>query len=240
MLRDAPAGLLSTNGPILLSAIANPHPPDPLTWGVYLITDRAQTNGRPLVDVVAAALQGGLPAVQLRERDLTTRALLTLAEQLRELTRRCGAALLINDRIDVALACDADGVHLPARSFAIADARALLGRTRLIGVSAHGAAEVAVAAAAGADFAVLGPIYDTPSKRAYGAPFGPAVLAEARAAGTMPLFAIGGIDRERIAAVRAHGGDGVAVIRAVLSAADPAGATAALLRGFADGSGKGR
>ena len=211
---------------------------DPLTWGVYLVTDRAQTNGRPLVDVVAAALQGGVRAVQLRERDLTTPALLALAERLRELTQRCGAALLINDRIDVALACDADGVHLPARSFSIAEARALLGRTRLIGVSAHRAAEVAAATAAGADFAVLGPIYDTPSKRAYGAPLGPAVLAEARAAG-MPLFAIGGIDRERIAAVRAHA-DGVAVIRAVLSAADPAEATAALLRAFADGSGKSR
>jgi thiamine-phosphate pyrophosphorylase len=177
--------------------------------------------------------------VQLRERDLTTRALLDLAQRLRELTRQCGAALLINDRIDVALACEADGVHLPARSFSIADARALLGRTRLIGVSAHRAAEVAAASAAGADFAVLGPIYDTPSKRAYGAPLGPAVLTEARAAG-MPLFAIGGIDRDRLAAVRAQGADGVAVIRAVLAAADPADATAALLRAFADGGSKGR
>jgi thiamine-phosphate pyrophosphorylase len=206
---------------------------------VYLVTDRAQTNGRPLVDVVAAALQGGVRAVQLRERDLTTRALLALAERLRDLTRRCGAALLINDRVDVALACDADGVHLPARAFSIADARALLGRTRLIGVSAHAAAEVAAAARAGADFAVLGPIYDTPSKRAYGAPLGPAVLHEARGNG-IPLFAIGGIDRERIAAVRAQGADGVAVIRAMLSAEDPAGATAALLRAVADGSGERR
>ncbi len=177
--------------------------------------------------------------MQLRERDLTTRALLALAEQLRELTRRCGAALLINDRIDVALACDADGVHVPARSFSIADARALLGRTRLIGVSAHAAEDVAAATAAGADFAVLGPIYDTPSKRAYGAPLGPAVLAAARA-NALPLFAIGGIDRARVAAVRAHGADGVAVIRAVLAAADPAAAAAALLRAVADGGGKGR
>src|SRR5512144_1567699 len=100
--------------------------PPPAAWGVYLVTDRQQTNNRPLVEVVAAALDGGIRAVQLRERDLPTRALLALAEALRALTRRYAAALLINDRVDVALACDADGVHLPADSFAVADARALL------------------------------------------------------------------------------------------------------------------
>lgn len=202
-------------------------PPAPATWGVYLVTDRAQTNGRPLLDVVGAALRGGIRAVQLRERGLTTRELLALAGQLRLLTRRYGAALLINDRIDVALACDADGVQLPGHSFAAAHARALLGPHRLVGVSTHAPAEVA--AAAGADFAVFGPIYDTPSKRRYGAPLGLAALAEARAAAGLPLFSIGGIDAERVAAVRAHGADGVAVISAVLAAADPAEAAAELV-----------
>ena len=202
----------------------------PRDWGVYLVTDRAQTNGRPLLDVVTAALRGGVGAVQLRERGLETRALLELAIALRQATRAAGAALLINDRIDVALACDADGVHLPGHSFAVADARALLGPRRLIGVSTHHPDEVAAAAAAGADFAVFGPIFATPSKATYGAPQGLDALARARRAAALPLFAIGGVDADTAAAVRDAGADGVAVIRAVLAAPDPAAAARALRR----------
>jgi len=202
----------------------------PRDWGVYLVTDRAQTNGRPLLDVVTAALRGGVGAVQLRERGLETRALLELAIALRQATRAAGAALLINDRIDVALACDADGVHLPGHSFAVADARALLGPRRLIGVSTHHPDEVAAAAAAGADFAVFGPIFATPSKATYGAPQGLDALARARRAAALPLFAIGGVDADTAAAVRGAGADGIAVIRAVLAAPDPAAAARALRR----------
>ena len=205
-------------------------PTNPRRWGVYLITDRAQTGGRPLLDVVAAALDGGVRAVQLRERDLPTRALYTLAEALRQLTTRAGAALLINDRVDVALACDADGVHLPAHGMTIADARTLLGAQRLIGVSTHAASEVGAAAAAGADFAVVGPIFDTPSKRVFGAPLGVDALAAARAAAPrLPLFAIGGVDATHVAALHRAGADGVALIRAVLAAADPQRAARQLL-----------
>lgn len=202
----------------------------PRDWGVYLVTDRAQTDGRSLIDVVSAALKGGVGAVQLRERGLETRALLELATALRAATRATGAALLINDRIDVALACDADGVHLPGHSFAVAEARALLGPQRLIGVSTHHPDEVRDAAAAGADFAVFGPVFATPSKAAYGAPLGVDALTRARAATTLPLFAIGGVDASTVAAVRDAGADGVAVIRAVLAADDPAAATAELRR----------
>jgi thiamine-phosphate pyrophosphorylase len=197
-------------------------------WGVCLVTDRAQTDGRPLLEVVEAALRGGVGAVQLRERGLPTRELLALAADLRAATRAAGAALLINDRVDVALACDADGVHLPGHSFSVAEARALLGPERLIGVSTHHPDEVRAAAAAGADFAVLGPIFATPSKAAYGAPLGLDVLARARAATPLPVFAIGGVDATNARAARARGAAGVAVIRAVLAAADPAAAAAAL------------
>jgi thiamine-phosphate pyrophosphorylase len=227
--RDVPSGDRSPV-PGRRRPTPNPEPPAPSTWGVYLITDRAQTNGRPLLDVIDAALHAGIRAVQLRERDLTTRELLMLAERLRERTRNAGAALLINDRVDVALACDADGIHLPTHSFAVADARALLGPQRLIGVSTHTPAEVAAAARDGANFAVFGPIYDTPSKRPYGAPLGLDALREARAAAPLPLFAIGGVDLEHVAAVRHAGADGVAVIRAVLAAPDPGLAAAALLK----------
>jgi thiamine-phosphate pyrophosphorylase len=201
---------------------------EPRRWGVYLVTDRAQTNGRPLLDVVGAALRGGIGAVQLRERGLETRALLALATALRAATRAAGAALLINDRIDVALACDADGVHLPGHSFTVPEARVLLGPRRLIGISTHHPDAVAAAAAAGADFAVFGPIFATPSKAAYGAPLGVDALAAARAASPLPLFAIGGVDATNAAAVRAAGADGIAVIRAVLAADDPLAAAAAL------------
>ena len=117
--------------------------PDP--FAVYLVTDRRQTGGRPLIQSVEAALRGGVRAVQLRERDLSAAEMTHLGRQLREVTRRHGAALLINDRVDVALACGADGVHLPASSFAVPDARALLGPNRLIGVSTHHPDEVIAA-----------------------------------------------------------------------------------------------
>ena len=165
--------------------------------------------------------------MQLRERDLSTRDLLALATRLRALTSRHGALLLVNDRIDVALACGADGVHLPAGSFAARDARALLGPRRLIGVSTHHPDEVAAAAESGADFVVFGPVHDTPSKRPYGPPLGLAALRRAAAA-SIPVYAIGGIDAARAAEARRSGAAGVAVVRAILAAADPAAAAAAV------------
>lgn len=193
----------------------------PRDWRVYLVTDSNETGGRPLVDVLAQALAGGIGAVQVRERGLPAGELLALALQLRELTLRYDAALLINDRIDVALACGADGVHLPASSFSIADARALMGANRLVGVSAHSVADVIAANAAGADFLVFGPVYETPSKRSYGPPAGLANLREAARASELPVLAIGGITPSRVSEVLQAGAAGVALIRAILGAADP-------------------
>lgn len=193
-----------------------------------LVTDRTATAGRPLLEVVESALGGGVRAVQLRERDLGTRELVELASGLRDLTSRRGALLLINDRVDVALACGADGVHLPARSLSVRDARALLPAGRLVGVSTHSVEEVRAAAEDGADFVVFGPIFDTPSKREFGAPLGLGALDEACSSGSMPVVAIGGIDAGNAAACRARGAAGVAVIRAVLAALDPQGAARTL------------
>ncbi|OFV89338.1 MAG: thiamine-phosphate diphosphorylase [Acidobacteria bacterium RBG_16_68_9] len=196
---------------------------------VYLITDRHQTRGRSLTETVEQAMQGGVRAAQLRERDLDTRSLFALACELREVTRRHAALLLINDRIDVALACGADGVHLPAESFSVADARSLLGTNRLIGISTHRPEEVAAAARAGADFAVFGPVFDTPSKRAYGPALGPDALAMAVGASTIPVLAIGGVTAERVPTVLARGASGVAVIRAILEVEDPCQAAHSLV-----------
>jgi thiamine-phosphate pyrophosphorylase len=205
--------------------------PPPLSdLRLYLVTDRTRTRGRPLLDVVEQALAGGVDAVQLREKDLPARQLLALAEHLRDLCGQFGARLLINDRLDVALAVGADGVHLPAQSFTPAQARQLLGPGSLVGVSTHTLSEAHAAAAAGADFIVFGPIYDTPSKRAYGPPLGVDALHEACATSRIPVLAIGGIMTTRAAAVRARGAHGIAVVGAVLEAAEPRAAAAQLHR----------
>lgn len=197
---------------------------------LHLVTDRDATASRPLRDVVSAALRGGATAVQLREKDLDTRKLLDLARELRALTQEYRAHLLINDRIDVALAAGADGVHLPSNSFAVTDARRLLGASAIVGVSTHSVEQVRRAAADGADYAVFGPVFDTPAKRRYGAPLGLAALHEAVEASALPIVAIGGIDASNAVAVAATGCAGIAVIRAILSADDPAQAAGDLLR----------
>ncbi len=193
---------------------------------LYIVTDRAATGGRPLADVVRAALagarRGGLDpadvAVQLREKDLPGGALRDLAEALREITRAAGAGLMVNDRLDVALAVGADGVHLGGTSLSPTDARAAAPRLRLA-VSAHAPGELDGLAGV-VDFAVFGPIRDTPSKRAYGAPVGLQALAAAAGRG-VPLVAIGGLTVEDAAAIGRAGARGLACIRPVMSAADP-------------------
>ena len=194
---------------------------------LVLVTDRHATGGRDLVDVVRAALDAGLPAVQLRDKDLDGGPLFALAERLRAETAARNALLLVNGRVDVAVAAGADGVQLGTGAVSVADARRLLPTDALVGVSTHTAAEVA--AASGADFAIFGPVYATPGKSAVG----PAVLAAAIRAGSLPVVAIGGIGTAEVPAVRAAGATGVAVIRAILAASDPGAATRGLLAALA-------
>jgi thiamine-phosphate pyrophosphorylase len=200
---------------------------------LYLITDRQATGGRPLAGVVTQALGGiagsglapGDVAVQLREKDLSGRALTELARELRAVTAAAGVALYVNDRIDVALAVGADGVHLGGTSLDAAAATRVAGGLA-IAVSAHAPAEVTAlrnAAAGRVAFALLGPIFDTPSKRSFGAPLGTAAISEASRAG-LPIVAVGGIGPDRVRALLAAGARGVACIRAVMAAADPAAA----------------
>lgn len=128
--------------------------------------------------------------------------------------------LLINDRVDVCLAIDADGVHLPSSGFPIDAARKILGMDKWIGVSCHSVDEVHQAEKEGADFAVLGPVYDTPSKRPYGSPFGLEAFREAKRRASIPLFAIGGVDAARLEEVFSAGADGVAMISGIVAAED--------------------
>ena len=178
---------------------------------------------------MAQALTGGLRAIQLREKDLSTRDLHRLGERMLALTRPAGAVLLINDRVDVCLGLETDGVHLTRRSLPPQAARDLLGPGKLLGVSCHSLADLREAVDGGADFVVLGPIYATPSKAAYGPPMTTALIEEARAACSLPLLAIGGITVGQVPAVMAAGADGIAAISAVMAASDPTSATRDLL-----------
>jgi thiamine-phosphate pyrophosphorylase len=136
--------------------------------------------------------------VQLREKDLDAGELLALASQLRPICDRYRARLIVNDRIDVAIAAHADGVHLPANSFAVGDARSLIGDAGLIGVSTHDDAEVIGAAQSGADFVVYGPVFDPLSKESYTTARGADDLIAATRTASIPVFALGGITPDRV------------------------------------------
>lgn len=192
-----------------------------MDFSLYLITDRQQTAGRPLLEVVHAALRGGVGAVQLREKDLADEELYPLARDLRSLTREFGARLLINKRIDICQAIDADGVQLGIGGITIAQARRELGEQRLIAYSAHSVPEARAAESAGADFITFSPVFHTPSKAAYGEPVGLEKLSEACAILSIPVFALGGVKRENLSRVMSAGAMGVAMISAISAAPDP-------------------
>ena len=196
---------------------------------VYLITDRRQAPGGDIVGAVADALDGGIRAVQLREKDLPGGELFRLAGRMRDLTARHGARLLVNDRVDVALAVGADGVHLGGGSIPASVARGLLGKEALIGCSTHGARELREAVAQGADFVTFGPVYPTPSKAAYGPPVGLSALAAACREAAVPVFALGGVKAENAGEVIGAGAFGIALISGIVAAADPRGAAAELV-----------
>ncbi|MBI5587862.1 MAG: thiamine phosphate synthase [Deltaproteobacteria bacterium] len=190
---------------------------------LYLITDGSSVRGgKDLVDKVIEALKGGVKLVQLREKDLGGRQLLELALRMRSVTRGYGARLLINDRVDVALLSDADGVHLGQSGISPYEARKVLGEARLIGVSAHSLKEAVRAEEDGADFVTFGPVYRTPSKAGYGPPVGLPALKDACSSVNIPLFAIGGVKAENVKEALAAGAFGAAVISYILASADAA------------------
>jgi thiamine-phosphate pyrophosphorylase len=198
---------------------------------LYLVTDRT-ASALPLPEALAAALSKIDPtrvAVQLREKDLKPRELFALGRAALEACRARDVPLLLNDRLDVALALGADGVHLGGDSMSAADARRVWPGA-LIGVSCHSPEELCERAP-GADFAVWGPVFPTPSKARYGPPVGTFRLPEALAVG-LPLVALGGVDEANAKGLRAQGFRGIACIRAVFSAQDPGAAAARLLSAF--------
>ncbi len=201
-----------------------------VNFRLLLVTDRTQTSGRSLPSLIRQAVGAGLPAIQLRERDLSTKDLLSLAQEIQAVTTPHAVPLIINDRVDLMLALNLDGVHLRSDSVPPVPVRRLIGSRRLIGISTHSAEDVRCANQGGADYVVFGPIFDTPSKRAFGSPLGLELLAEVCRQSALPVFAIGGITSDRVREVRRAGAHGVAVIGALLTHDDIGAAVRAFMQ----------
>jgi thiamine-phosphate pyrophosphorylase len=206
-----------------------------IDFRVYLVTDRKLCPGGDIPGTVEKALDGGVRAVQLREKDLPGGELFRLAERMRRITEGYGARLLINDRADVAMAVGADGVHLGVLSIPPREARRLLGPNASIGCSAHNAEELREAEEGGADFVTFGPVYPTPSKGPFGPPVGISALSSACRTAGIPVFAIGGVGTGNLEEVVRAGSFGIALISGIVAAPDPRAAAAALTGYFARG-----
>lgn len=190
-----------------------------IDWRLYVVTDAGLSRGRSHRTVIEAAIVGGVTVVQYREKHASTRQMIVEAQELRELTRRAGVPLIVNDRVDVALAVDADGVHVGQDDMPVALARQLIGN-KLLGVSAHSLSEALQAVRDGADYLGVGPIFATTTKPDAASPIGLDGLRAIRQHVSIPIVAIGGINQANAADVMRAGADGVAVVSAVVSADD--------------------
>jgi thiamine-phosphate pyrophosphorylase len=198
--------------------------------GVCFVTDRAAAAGRPIEDVARAAIEGGCELLQIREKDLMGAALLALARGIVETAKPRGnrCTVVVNDRLDVALAAKAAGVHLPADGLSIAETRRSAGKRFVIGRSVHSLVEARQAQKDGADYLFFGPVFETPGKTVYGAPQGPDALRKIVEAVRIPVWAIGGVNPETAALLRGIPIAGVAAISFIAAAPDPAEAARGL------------
>jgi thiamine-phosphate diphosphorylase len=199
-----------------------------MQYTLYLVTDFGLSRGRRQVEVVEAALRGGVTVVQYREKSAPTRRMVEEARELRQLCKAAGVPFIVNDRIDVALAVDADGVHVGQDDMPAALARKLIGKGRILGVSARSVEEARKAEADGADYIGASPIFATPTKPDAPQPMGiEGLRVLARAVG-IPVVAIGGMNAENAAPIIAAGASGVAVVSAIVAADDVQAAARAI------------
>ena len=185
-----------------------------------LITDR-KVCGKKLTDIIEQAVEGGVGTVQLREKDLSTGDLYSLAKEIREITERKGVNLIINDRVDIAIAVDADGVHLGWQSLEIGMVRRMIGRDKIIGFSAHSLKEAERAENSGADYVTISPIFDTVNKDYFIKPLGVGEIGKIKEQINIPVIALGGINENNVNNVLKNGADGIAVISAILLSDSP-------------------
>lgn len=202
------------------------------SWRLYVILDRAIIGSRDPVAVASAAIRGGADVLQLRDKISSTKQLLKAGKELLALSRPAGIPLIINDRVDVARAIGADGVHLGQDDLPLKEARALLGSGWLIGKSTHSLQQAIDAQAEGAEYLGVGPIFSTPTKPTY-QPVGVTLIRAVTTCVTLPTVCIGGIDQRTLSEVLQAGATCVAVVRAVCGADDPASAARTLKRTIA-------
>ena len=204
---------------------------------LYVILDRAAARGRDLLTILDATLAGGCRLVQLREKEWPSGRLLPMAERLRDRCRAAGATFIVNDRLDLALALGADGVHLGQDDLPPAAARPLLRPGMILGLSTHSLEQARAAQAAGADYVAVGSMFPTGTKPDFQL-VGPELIGKLRGEISVPLIGIGGITHDNVAQVIRAGADGVAVISAVCGAPNPEAATRRFL-GLIDAAGGG-
>ena len=192
--------------------------PSPL----YAILDPGQSKGRPAIRILADLLNGGAKLLQLRAKEMTSNEFYRLAIEARELTRQAGCLLIINDRVDIAMASQADGVHLGQEDLPLETARRLMGRTRLIGISTHDLRQAQDAEGADADYIGFGPIFGTSTKETGYSARGTAMLKEIRKAVKIPIVAIGGITEDNVTQVWDAGADTAAIISDIMRTEDVA------------------
>lgn len=190
-------------------------------YSLYLVTDQKLANGRPLVEIVSAAVKGGVTCVQLREKRSSTRTFLQQGLEIKQILGDAGIPLIINDRVDIALAIEADGVHLGQSDMPIADARRLVGPEMIIGVSAESVQDAVQAEAEGADYIGISPVFSTKTKSDHALPLGLEGVSQIRKRVKIPLVGIGGIRSDNAMDVLTAGADGIAVVSAIISANDP-------------------
>lgn len=196
-----------------------------LRLNLYVITDASLSKGRGHEEVARRAARSGADILQLRDKEMTTAQMVATAVRMRQIARDGGIPFIVNDRVDVALAAEADGVHVGQEDMPCALARRLLGPGRIVGVSVSSPSEAVRAEHDGADYVAVGPIYATASKADAGEPTGVGLIREIRQAVDIPIVAIGGINASNVEEVIRAGADGVAVISAVVAADDVAAAT---------------
>ena len=190
-------------------------------YSLYLITDRGLARNRRTEEVVEAAILGGVTCVQVREKEVSAREFWETSLKVQEVAKKAGIPVVINDRIDIACACGADGVHIGQDDLPFLPARRLLGSGRVIGVSAGNCTEAKIAEASGADYVGAGPVFATGTKADAGGPIGLAGLRAVVEAVSIPVVAIGGIHADNIRGIFRAGAAGAAVISAIVAARNP-------------------
>ena len=197
----------------------------PFDISVYLITDRALSGARGVLDTVEAAIAGGATMVQLRDPEAKTRALVEEARAIHALTRSAGVPFIVNDRVDVALAASADGVHVGQADMTVADVRALIGPESILGLSITSEADLDVSDLRGVDYLGVGPVFQTSTKPDAAPPINVGGLEAIVARTKVPIVAIGGLHAGNAADAIAAGAHGIAVVSAICAAPDAEAAT---------------